>query len=37
MNGRRLIVAAGCTYLLTVPDGNLVAGRRAVETASLKK
>jgi uroporphyrinogen decarboxylase len=30
-NGRRLIVAAGCTYPLTVPDGNLLAARQAVE------
>ncbi|MCL5110737.1 MAG: uroporphyrinogen decarboxylase [Chloroflexi bacterium] len=29
--GRRLIVAAGCTYPLTVPDGNLLAARRAVD------
>jgi len=29
--GRRLIVAAGCTYPLTVPEGNLLAARRAVE------
>ncbi len=29
--GRRLIVAAGCTYPLTAPDCNLVAARRAVE------
>jgi uroporphyrinogen decarboxylase len=31
--GRRLIVAAGCTFPLTVPEGNLLAARRAVETA----
>jgi uroporphyrinogen decarboxylase len=31
MGGKRLIVAAGCTYPLTVPDGNLLAARRAVE------
>jgi uroporphyrinogen decarboxylase len=31
MGGRRLIVAAGCTYPATVPDGNLLAARRAVE------
>jgi uroporphyrinogen decarboxylase len=31
MDGRRLIVAAGCTYPLTVPDGNLLAARQAVE------
>ncbi len=30
-DGRRLIVAAGCTYPLTVPDGNLLAARQAVE------
>ena len=29
--GLRHIVAAGCTYPLTVPDGNLLAVRRAVE------
>ncbi len=29
--GRRLIVAAGCTYPLTVPECNLVAARHAVE------
>ena len=29
--GRRLIVAAGCTYPLTVPEGNLLAARRAVD------
>ncbi len=33
MGGRRLIVAAGCTFPLTVPEGNLLAARRAVETA----
>ncbi len=32
MNGRRLIVAAGCTYPVTVPEGNLIAARQAVET-----
>jgi uroporphyrinogen decarboxylase len=32
-NGRRLIVAAGCTYPLTVPEGNLLAARQAVEEA----
>lgn len=31
MSGRRLIVAGGCTYPLTVPEGNLKAARRAVE------
>jgi uroporphyrinogen decarboxylase len=29
--GRRLIVAAGCTYPLTAPECNLVAARKAVE------
>ncbi len=33
MGGRRLIVAAGCTFPLTVPEGNLLAARRAVEKA----
>ena len=33
MDGRRLIVAPGCTYPLDVPHGNLAALRRAVETA----
>ncbi len=33
MEGRPLIVAAGCTYPLTVPDGNLLAARWAVEKA----
>jgi uroporphyrinogen decarboxylase len=32
--GRRLIVAAGCTYPLTAPECNLVAARRAVEKAA---
>jgi uroporphyrinogen decarboxylase len=32
MNGRRLIVAPGCTYPLDVPHGNLMALRRAMET-----
>lgn len=31
MKGRRLIVAAGCTYPVTVPEGNLIAVRRAVD------
>ena len=31
MGGRRLIVAAGCTYPQTVPEVNLLAARRAVE------
>lgn len=30
--GRRLIVAAGCTFPVTVPEGNLIAARKAVET-----
>jgi len=30
MNGRRLIVAAGCTFPLSVPDGNLISARQAV-------
>jgi uroporphyrinogen decarboxylase len=30
-NGRRLIVAAGCTYPVTVPECNLIATRRAVD------
>lgn len=34
MNGRRLVVAAGCTYPLTVPEGNLLAARRAVEATA---
>ena len=36
MGGRRLIVAAGCTYPVTVPDGNLLAARHAVEKAAAK-
>jgi uroporphyrinogen decarboxylase len=32
--GRRLIVAAGCTYPLTAPDCNLMAARQAVERAA---
>ncbi len=36
MNGLRLIIAAGCTYPLSVPEGNLIAMRRAVETAVAK-
>lgn len=35
MDGRRLIAAPGCTYPLTVPDGNLIAARRAVETVNI--
>ncbi len=34
MGGRRLIIAAGCTYPVTVSDGNLLAARHAVETAA---
>lgn len=30
MNGRRLIIAAGCTFPLTVPEGNLIAARKSV-------
>lgn len=33
--GRRLIVTAGCTYPVTVPECNLVAARRSVETINL--
>jgi len=36
MNGRRLIVTPGCTYPLSVPHSNLVAMRRAVETAAAR-
>jgi uroporphyrinogen decarboxylase len=36
MNGRRLIVTPGCTYPLSVPYTNLVAMRRAVETAAAR-
>jgi len=36
MNGRRLIAAAGCTFPLTVPEGNLIIARQAVATATLK-
>jgi uroporphyrinogen decarboxylase len=32
--GRRLIVAAGCTYPLTAPECDLLAARKAVETAA---
>jgi uroporphyrinogen decarboxylase len=32
-NGRKLIVAAGCTFPVTVADGNLIAARHAVDTA----
>lgn len=31
MNGRRLIVAAGCTYPLAVPEGNLIEGVTATK------
>jgi len=34
--GHRLIVAAGCTYPLTVPECNLVAARQAVEKIASK-
>ena len=34
--GRRLIVSPGCTYPLTVPHANLLAMRRAVETAGVQ-
>ncbi len=34
VGGRRLIIAAGCTYPVTVPECNLIAVRRAVETVS---
>jgi uroporphyrinogen decarboxylase len=34
MNGRRLIVAAGCTYPPLVPEGNLIAAVRAVKAAA---
>jgi uroporphyrinogen decarboxylase len=30
--GRRLIITPGCTYPLSVPDRNLIAMRRAVDT-----
>jgi uroporphyrinogen decarboxylase len=33
MKGRRLIVSPGCTYPLTVPHSNLMAMRKAVESA----
>ncbi|MDP2919526.1 MAG: uroporphyrinogen decarboxylase family protein [Dehalococcoidia bacterium] len=36
MNGRRLIVTPGCTYSIGVPHANLVAMRRAVETATMR-
>jgi uroporphyrinogen decarboxylase len=32
MNGRRLVLAPGCTYPLDVPQANLLALRQAVET-----
>jgi uroporphyrinogen decarboxylase len=36
--GRRLIITPGCTYPLSVPDRNLIAMRRAVDTyASTRK
>ncbi|HEX2987637.1 MAG TPA: uroporphyrinogen decarboxylase family protein [Chloroflexota bacterium] len=37
MGGRRLIVAAGCTFPLTVPEGNLRAARRAVDSYQAKQ
>ena len=33
MDGHRLIIAAGCTFPVTVADGNLRAAREAVDTA----
>jgi hypothetical protein len=36
VSGRRLIVAAGCTFPITVPEGNLFAARQAVETAATR-
>lgn len=36
MNGRRLIIAAGCTFPLTVPEGSLITARQAVATATVK-
>jgi len=36
MNGGWLIIAAGCTFRLSVPDNNLITTRRAVDTVSLK-
>jgi uroporphyrinogen decarboxylase len=32
--GRGMLLAGGCTYPLTVPEGNLLAARRAVEEVS---
>ena len=32
--GRGMLLAGGCTYPLTVPEGNLLAARRAVEEIS---
>lgn len=37
MHKRRLIVTTGCTYPVTVPYGNLLAMRRAVEPAAPEK
>ena len=34
-HGRGLMVAAGCTYPVTVPEGNLVAVRRAVNSVKV--
>jgi uroporphyrinogen decarboxylase len=36
MKGRRLIVTPGCTYPLDVPHTNLLAMRKAVETAVIR-
>ena len=32
--GRGMLLAAGCTYPVTVPEGNLLAARQAVEATS---
>jgi len=34
-NRYRLIVAAGCTYPVTVPECNLITTRRAIETIDI--
>jgi hypothetical protein len=34
MNGRWLIVAAGCTYPPLVPEGNLIAAVKAVKASA---
>lgn len=36
MEGCRLIVAAGCTFPVTVPEGNLLVARQAVETTAVR-